>query len=1333
METDDDYDSFPPPEQSSPPIHHRKLKRLKKSTLVSKSEEESASLAPIDSFQSQSLESPNFEESSEPLTSQMIAEDPIGVEDLETERSEKKWSNEEISDEKKEKKKKKKVKSGGDDAKPKVSTDSLKLQTLESPESHPTSEGFDAEIELNSGSDGLQFSEDPKEFDGKRSDPSDEKKEKKKNGVKSGGDDAKAKASSSDRRRGRKGKKKPSAALQQLHVESQRLLRETRDATFKPIPVVQKPISSVLEKIRQRKHELLKKTVALQSKFYVAENCDNMREGILDHDSENVSTEGRDVDKFLEVVQEETVACRADVESSLDASHVDGCKEAARQSCHENAPSPVAVEEQSMHAFRAPVDDTQDLFCESQTSEGKDLMYNDQDNSPLEEVLAPSALAMNLKFDSAPLDDVSSDGEDNDNENIEPELKRTYNGCYSPKGDPVKAFVNDEAVEEDDSDNDLLLFQENEEDEDNEDYEELNDLMATDFNEKPIDNERRNELHQKWLEQQDAAGTDNLLQRMKFGTKLKDTTLLEEEEEVDENDEEFGNEAVEDHAKTIVARMNSRKAKQMIPKMFSDKNDGYLSSDGDETERRLVKQRLLDKALLNFIDLSRKSRVPCYPRPRMRNLAKSFFEKMLTGGNNNGSSQSSFLGLAPSHSLPSSRKQGKNTVRGFIFGRDDSNSRRSISMSEDSSDAIPRENRPARNATAKFNSSQSKFSTQSTKDAVEGVSGGTSLFEILKRSSMQSNVSISSSMASPHKGKLFFLNLLLLFASLQVSRVFATSDSVSIEIEDVNENKPEIDDLGVLNRQKNQIEKLEELVSNLSELVSRLESRLSKFGPSLDDKCNFEEDLLEKVKVDEIEYGNGKSSEKIRDESGLDGKVGDGERGRTVSVTKYSSPFWSERFQSVSAVELDSDATCINVLPFRDYEGLNKYFAVGDDRGELTGHVDGSILVHRLWEVPNGEDWSSLSMESIGRFASEEIGEDGSRVTLLEVHHVGRTRPLAFLKQRLLFMTATGAGSLDLRTMKVRESECEGLNHSSAESYVFDATERSKAYGFTSEGDLIHVLLMGDIMNFKCRVRSKRRFDMEKPLAFQAIKGYLLLVNQEKVFVYNVSTQHYTRLGGPRLLFSAGLDEIRASFVNYQLMDVDAQKKMVVPLLASDGEKLLVLGLGGGHVRMYRSILPVFKGESNTMLWTSPVFFFILFLFGAWQFFAKKKEALISWGPDDPFSSTSIANGAPLVSGSGDRSFAAESSSRGGDTMDLRGGGLRGPSRRYVSPSHYPGGSANSFRPTSTDTNSRPSSVDPNFRAPSELKFRGSNLESTGFQKRRESLFANSQVVDDSS
>lgn len=674
-------------------------------------------------------------------------------------------------------------------------------------------------------------------------------------------------------------------------------------------------------------------------------------------------------------------------------------------------------------------------------------------------------------------------------------------------------------------------------------------------------------------------------------------------------------------------------------------------------------------------------------------------------------------------------------------------------------------------------------------------------------------------MAILRKGKCFVLYLLLLFALLRISRVLANSDLVAIQ--DANERFDKLDtdcetdeavdghqiridekldtdcETEVVDRHQRQVEKLEELVRNLTELVSRLESRFS--DQPLDEK-------VKSIVAREVEDGD-VHVKKIEEKSGLDKRVRDrGERdrigGKGASVTMYD-PFWSERFQSVSAVELKtSRASCINVLPFRDNEGLSKYFAVGDDQGwvfvfprngdvlvefdtfadspvtamlsylsvyknesvVVTGHGNGLVLVHKVWEESNGEDWTAITMENRGRLVLDEIG---SPVSLLEVHHVGRTRyilsadgsgkirvlrengtvyglavpasrPLVFLKQRLLFLTETGAGSLDLRTMKVRESECEGLNRSSVEIYVFDATERSKAYGFTSEGDMIHVLLLGDIMNFKCRVRSKRKFDMDKPLAMEAIKGYLLVVNQEKVFVYNVSSQHYTRAGGPRLLFSADLDEIRSSFPNYRLTDLDAQKGMVMPLLASDTEKLLVLGLGDGHVRMYRSNLPIFKGESNTILWTSPVFFFILFLFGAWQFFAKKKESLISWGPDDPFNSVSISNGgAPLGSGSGDRSF-AESSSRGGDAGDLRGGGaggLRGPTRRYVSPSRYPGGSTTSFRNGSADTNSsRPSSVDPNLRTTSEqLKFRGSNLESTGFQKRRESLFVTSQVVDDSS
>ena len=653
-------------------------------------------------------------------------------------------------------------------------------------------------------------------------------------------------------------------------------------------------------------------------------------------------------------------------------------------------------------------------------------------------------------------------------------------------------------------------------------------------------------------------------------------------------------------------------------------------------------------------------------------------------------------------------------------------------------------------------------------------------------------------MANPPKGKFFWFYLLFLFASPPSVRIFINCSSDSIELPPSNETG---EDSCVFDRQQIQIQKLEEIVKNLTELVSKLESRLSEPSKVDHNPVGSSFGAEEKEKNDKRKIGDKKWAKEDKDE-GLDGKikdgVRDGEKGRAVSVTKYS-PFWSERFQFVSAVKLDSDATCINILPFRDYEGLSKYVAVGDERGRVyvflrngdvlaefytssdspittmlsymsvsknesilvTGHKNGAILVHRVWEAWNGEEWSSLSMEHVRAFDSG-AGEDGLEITILEVHHIGRmryilstniageirvfrengtlhgsakpkSRPLAFLKQRLLFLTENGAGSLDLKTMKVRESECEGLNHSIAKNYVFDATERSKAYGFTSDGDLFHVFLLGDIVNFKCRARSKRKFEMDGPLAFQAIKGYLLVVNEEKVFVYNVSSQHYVRVGGPRLVFSAGLDEIRSSFLNFQAMEVDGWRS-VIPLIACDREKLVILGLGGGYVGMYRSNLPIFKGEFNTMLWTSPVLFFILFLFGAWQFFAKKKEALISWGPDDPFVSTSAVTGAPLGTSSGDRAF-PDSSTRNSDIMDLRGGGLRVPARRYVSPPRYPGpgGAASSFRPGSSDHNSRPASVDPNFRTASELKFRGPTMEPPpGFQKRRESMFVNSPAVDDS-
>ncbi|RDY11123.1 putative membrane protein, partial [Mucuna pruriens] len=625
-------------------------------------------------------------------------------------------------------------------------------------------------------------------------------------------------------------------------------------------------------------------------------------------------------------------------------------------------------------------------------------------------------------------------------------------------------------------------------------------------------------------------------------------------------------------------------------------------------------------------------------------------------------------------------------------------------------------------------------------------------------------------MASSQKGKFYIFFVLFFFIFFRVSCAPIDPKSCStqskLDHESYEEPIPEPQTTNHLNQQVF-LDKLEEVVRNLSDIVARLESKLAD-PPK-------EKGRFSQIKGNDDD-GHARSTSKGVEDGELAGKIRDGERTIASAVTKYT-PLWSEKFQFASAVKLDYEATCINVLPFRDHEGVSKYVAVSDERGRVyvllrngdvlvefdtlvdspvrsmvsytsvyknesfvvIGHDNGEIWMHRVWEGgSSGEDYSSVFMENIGKFTSPEH-EDRLPVTLVEVHYVGRikyilsvdtsgkikvfrengslygfatptSKPLVFLKQRLIFLTETGAGSLDLRSMKIKESECEGLNHSVARTYILDSLERSKAYGFTSDGDLIYVLLLGDGKNFKCRVRSKKKFDVEDPVALQAIRGYLLMVGPDKVFVHNISSMHYVRVAMPRLVFSSSLDELRASF----LMSVDAEKR-VTPLIGSDREKLVILGLGGGYVGIYQSNLPIFKGEFNTILWTSPVLFFVVFLFGSWHFFAKKKEALTSWGPDDPFSSTSAATGA--ASGSGDRSF-GDSSSRSTEVMDLR---VRAPPRRYGSPSRYAGGAATSYRlGAASDHNARPASVDPDFRASSELKFRASTMDPPGFPKRRD-------------
>ncbi|XP_073106167.1 uncharacterized membrane protein At1g75140-like [Elaeis guineensis] len=417
----------------------------------------------------------------------------------------------------------------------------------------------------------------------------------------------------------------------------------------------------------------------------------------------------------------------------------------------------------------------------------------------------------------------------------------------------------------------------------------------------------------------------------------------------------------------------------------------------------------------------------------------------------------------------------------------------------------------------------------------------------------------------------------------------------------------------------------------------------------------------------------------------------------------------------------------------------------------FTAHADGSIAAHRLWEsAATGDDWTTLSVRSSGPFVRGPRELDPPLVLGLEMHQIGPTRyvlatdaggrirvftengtlygtaiasgrPLAFMKQRLLFLTETSAGSLDMRSMVVKETECEGLNGSVSKAYSFDSSERSKAYGFTAGGDLIHVILLGDVPNLKCRVRAMRKSEIDGPVSIQTIKGYLLVASHAKVFVYNISSQYFGRVGAPRPLFFATIHEIKSLFLNSDTAAHGSSTAKI--LIAADREKLVVLGFDDGYIGIYRSNFPVFEVETNAVVWSGSALLFLLFLIGIWQFYVKKKDSL-GWAPEESFSdsgiTTTTTTGSLLGGGAGDRAYV--DGSRGGDLRERRGGVLRDPPRRYGSPPRYPGGHGIPFRTGSTDSS---------FRGPAELKFRGQSIEPTSFATRREPLFPNTPVEDD--
>ncbi|XP_057516864.1 uncharacterized protein LOC130798036 [Amaranthus tricolor] len=533
--------------------------------------------------------------------------------------------------------------------------------------------------------------------------------------------------------------KKDRKARTAQHVDFQRVMRERKNVGFRPTPMVEKSISSVLEKIRQRKMEVSKKLM-------VSKKIE------LDEDSE----EDDYITEILNNRPQKTVEIGTS-DASLNKTSEDKSHSIDEQTNIDIDPP----KDETAQSFRAPLNDTQDLFVDSEKIDSQGDHSNESSSSAQD--TAPSVPSLNLLLDSAFADDISSSDEESDKENIEPQPKPLSKGSSTATANLVKDFLDEEAVEDDSDD----LFEDKDEEEAS-DMEENCDYIVSNVVEKQIDHERNNQYHQQWQQQQDEARTEKLLQKLNCGIKQKEASSLYEDDadkaddERDESDKDVASHKDEDESDDdvseedaegyIASGVTTKKLRQMIPQMFTDKDDMYVSSEGEETERSLSNKKVMiqkrgSEGQTKLLSTSMETSSEVFARIKKLNVVteakkkaktSSIFNAVLSEGSRSNSSKSFLLrGRSSSYPGTSNRKQGSKTRRSFIFGRDDSNSRSAMSMPEDCSDLGQgeKENEVKKNSSGKYNrsSSQAKRSTQDREmEGGTSSSGTSSLFDMLK-------------------------------------------------------------------------------------------------------------------------------------------------------------------------------------------------------------------------------------------------------------------------------------------------------------------------------------------------------------------------------------------------------------------------------------------------------------------------------------------------------------------------------------------------------------------------------------------------------------------------
>ncbi|CAM6096858.1 unnamed protein product [Calypogeia fissa] len=273
----------------------------------------------------------------------------------------------------------------------------------------------------------------------------------------------------------------------------------------------------------------------------------------------------------------------------------------------------------------------------------------------------------------------------------------------------------------------------------------------------------------------------------------------------------------------------------------------------------------------------------------------------------------------------------------------------------------------------------------------------------------------------------------------------------------------------------------------------------------------------------------------------------------------------------------------------------------------------------RMYRREASESVVDLELFKVGKMRYTVVVDKSGKIQLFRdngtLHGVAQapSQPLAFMRnpnaQRLVFLTQNGVGTLDIRSMQVRSNFCVDLNSSTVMAYAFDAVGRSRANGFTTEGDLVSVVLKGEMTTFECHVKKKRQLGIEGPFAPLALKGYLVAATPDHVLVFNTTSQtgfNYANfwVEGPRLIFSVPLKEIVLSFLKTPI------SQSPWPVVASNRNRIVVLGFSGGYVGVFRSHLPMKPPDFSAKFSNTSILISGLVLLAMWQLMNRKRGAV---------------------------------------------------------------------------------------------------------------------------